>query len=411
MTLDRDHCLALDRDDPLAGRRALFDLPQGLIYLDGNSLGALPRAVVAQVAETVQAHWGRDLIKSWNTAGWIDLPARVGARIAPLIGAQADEVIACDSTSINLFKLAAAALKMRPGRRVIVSEPGNFPSDLYILQGLAYMLGDVELRIAEPGGLEAALGDDVALLLLTQVHYKSGRLHDMAALTAQAHAAGALVLWDLSHSAGAFQVSLNACDADLAVGCGYKYLNGGPGAPAFVFVARRHQAVFSSPLSGWMGHAKPFEFVDQYSPAPGMGRALCGTPQVIGMAALEAALTAFDGLSMTDLRAKSQTLGDLFIDLVDQRCAGMGFEVASPRDADLRGSQVSLTHAQGYPIMQALIAREVVGDFRAPDILRFGFTPLYVRYVDVWDAVEHLVQVMTNEEWREGRFHQQAAVT
>ena len=411
MTLDRDHCLALDRDDPLADRRALFDLPDGLIYLDGNSLGALPHAVIAQVNETVRTDWGRDLIKSWNTAGWIDLPARVGAKIAPLIGAEADEVVACDSTSINLFKLAAAALKMRPGRRVIVSEPGNFPSDLYILQGLADMLGDVELRIAAPDGLEAALGGDVALLLLTHVHYKSGRLHDMAALTAKAHAAGALVLWDLSHSAGAFQVSLNACDADLAVGCGYKYLNGGPGAPAFVFVAKRHQATFRSPLSGWMGHARPFEFVDQFSPAPGMGRALCGTPQVIGMAAMEAGLTAFDGLSMTDLRAKSQALGNLFIDLVDQRCAGLGFEIASPRDADIRGSQVSLTHVQGYPIMQALIARDVVGDFRAPDILRFGFTPLYVRYVDVWDAVEHLVQVMTTEEWREARFNELAAVT
>jgi kynureninase len=411
MTLNRDHCLALDHDDPLAGRRALFDLPEGLIYLDGNSLGALPHAAIAQVAETVQAHWGRDLIKSWNTAAWIDLPARVGARIAPLIGAEPDEVIACDSTSINLFKLAAAALKMRPGRRVIVSEPGNFPSDLYILQGLADMLGDVELRIAEPAGLEAALGPDVALLLLTHVHYKSGRLHDMAALTAKAHDAGALALWDLSHSAGAFQVSLNACDADLAVGCGYKYLNGGPGAPAFVFVAKRHQADFRSPLTGWMGHAKPFEFVDQFSPAPGMGRALCGTPQVIGMAVMEAGLTAFEGLSMTDLRAKSQKLGNLFLALVDQRCAGMGFEIASPRAADIRGSQVSLGHAQGYPIMQALIARDVVGDFRAPDILRFGFAPLYVRHVDIWDAVEHLVQVMTTEEWREARFNQLAAVT
>jgi kynureninase len=411
MTLTRDHCLALDRDDPLADRRALFDLPEGLIYLDGNSLGALPHAVVAQVNETVRAHWGRDLIKSWNTAAWIDLPTRVGARIAPLIGAEADEVIACDSTSINLFKLAAAALKMRPGRRVIVSEPGNFPSDLYVLQGLADLLGDVELRIAAPGGLEAALGDDVALLLLTQTHYKSGRLHDMAALTAKAHEAGALVLWDLSHSAGAFQVSLNACDADLAVGCGYKYLNGGPGAPAFVFVAKRHQATFRSPLTGWMGHAKPFEFVDEYSPAPGTARALCGTPQVIGMAALEAGLTAFEGVSMTDLRTKSQKLGDLFIDLVDQRCAGMGFEVASPRNAEVRGSQVSLSHAQGYPIMQALIARDVVGDFRAPDILRFGFTPLYVRYVDVWDAVEHLAQVMERQEWREARFNQLSAVT
>ena len=411
MTLSRDDCAALDRDDPLAGRRALFDLPEGLIYLDGNSLGALPRAVAAQVARTVEAEWGRDLIRSWNTAGWIDLPARVGAAISPLIGAAPHEVIACDSTSINVFKLAAAALQMRPGRRVIVSEPGNFPTDLYMLQGLAQMLGDVELRVVEPDRLEAALDEDVALLLLTQVHYKSGRLHDMARLTAKAHAAGALALWDLSHSAGALQVELNACGADLAVGCGYKYLNGGPGAPAFAFVAERHHQTFRSPLSGWMGHAQPFAFVDDYRPAQGIARALCGTPQVIGMVALEAALTAFDDLDMYQLRAKSQHLGDLFLRLVDERCAGMGLEVACPRDAKLRGSQVSLRHPSGYAIVQALIARDVVGDFRAPDILRFGFAPLYLRHVDVWDAVEHLVQVMASGEWREDRFNQMAAVT
>ncbi|HEX5378487.1 MAG TPA: kynureninase [Phenylobacterium sp.] len=411
MTVSRNDCLVLDRDDPLAGRRPLFDLPEGLIYLDGNSLGALPHAVAARVGRTVEAEWGRDLIKSWNSAGWIDLPAQVGARIAPLIGAGDDEVAACDSTSINLFKLAAGALKLRPGRKVIVSEPGNFPSDLYILQGLAELLGDIEIRVAEPDRLHEALDEDVALLLLTHVHYKTGRLHDMAALTARAHEVGALALWDLSHSAGALQVSLNACQADLAVGCGYKYLNGGPGAPAFVYIARRHQADFRSPLTGWMGHARPFAFVDDFQPGEGMMRALCGTPQVIGMAALDAALTAFEGVALADLRAKSQRLGDLFLDLVEARCAGMGFEIACPRDAAVRGSQVSLRHAQGYPIVQALIARDVVGDFRAPDIARFGFAPLYLRYVDIWDAVDRLALVMEREEWREARFNQVAAVT
>jgi kynureninase len=371
----------------------------------------LPHAVKAQVARTVEAEWGRDLIRSWNAADWIHLPQRVGARIAPLIGAEADEVIACDSTSINVFKLAAAALRMRPGRRVIVSEPGNFPTDLYILQGLADLLGEVELRIVEPGRLDQALDEDVAALLLTHVHYKSGRLHDMAAITAKAHQAGALTIWDLSHSAGALPVALNACQADLAVGCGYKYLNGGPGAPAFVYVARRHQAEFRSPLTGWMGHAQPFAFVDDYEAAGDLSRALCGTPQVIGLSALDAALTVFEGVDLSALRAKSQRLGDLFLDLVEQRCAGMGFEIACPRDAEARGSQVSLSHAHGYPIMQALIGREVVGDFRAPDILRFGFTPLYLRHVDVWDAVDRLVAVMQSGEWREARFNERAAVT
>ena len=407
--MTRDDCLALDRADPLADRRGLFDLPDGLIYLDGNSLGALPHAVKAQVARTVEAEWGHDLIRSWNTAGWIDLPKRVGAKIAPLIGAAVDEVICADSTSTNIFKLAAGALALRPGRRVIVSEPGNFPTDLYVLQGLAKLLGDVELRVVEPAQIPGALGEEVALLLLTQTHYKSGRLHDMAALTRAAHAAGALTLWDLSHSAGALEVDLNGADADLAVGCGYKYLNGGPGAPAFAYVARRHQGAFRSPLSGWMGHARPFDFVDDYRPGEGMARLLCGTPQVIGMAALEAALSAFDGVSLAALRAKSMRLGDLFIELVEQRLEG--FAIASPRDATQRGSQVSLRHADGYPIMQALIARQVVGDFRAPDILRFGFAPLYIRHVDVWDAVDRFAQVMASGEWREPRFNQVSAVT
>ncbi|MFZ3008730.1 MAG: kynureninase [Phenylobacterium sp.] len=407
--MTRDDALALDRADPLASRRDLFELEEGLIYLDGNSLGALPKAVKGRLAQAVEAEWGRGLIRSWNSAGWIDLPARVGAKIAGLIGAAPDEVIAADSTSVNLFKLAGGALAMRPGRKVILSEPGNFPTDLYILQGLARLLPGVELRLVEPGGLPDGLDDSVALLLLTHAHYKTGELHDMTALTTWAHEVGALALWDLSHSAGALEVDLNGAGADLAVGCGYKYLNGGPGAPAFAYIARRHQADFRSPLTGWMGHAQPFAFTDDYAPGQGMLRALCGTPSVLGLTALEAALSAFDGVEMAALRAKSRALGDLFLDLVAQRCPGFG--VACPRDSAKRGSQVSLTHANGYAIVQALIARGVVGDFRAPDVLRFGLAPLYVRYVDVWDAVEHLVQVMAREEWREERFNQVAAVT
>ncbi len=409
MTLSREACQALDRDDVLAERRSLFLLPEGVIYLDGNSLGAMPRAVRGRLAQAVDREWGQDLIKSWNTADWINLPSRVGAAIAPLIGAAPDEVIAADSTSVNLFKLAAAALKLRPGRKVIVSEPGNFPTDLYILQGLRDFAPGVELRIVERAGLSEALDEDVALLLLTHVHYKTGELHDMAALTARAHAAGALALWDLSHSAGALAVDLNGCDADLAVGWGYKYLNGGPGAPAFLFVAKRLQADFQSPLTGWMEHAKPFEFSDDYTPAGGVLRGLCGTPSVLGLTVLEAALGAFDGVDMAAIRTKSMVLGDLFLTLVADRLPD--FQPACPTDPAARGSQVSLSHANGYPIMQALIARGVIGDFRAPDILRFGFAPLYVRHVDVWDAVDRLCEVMAREEWREARFNEVSAVT
>ncbi len=407
--LSRNDCLDLDARDPLAARRELFDLPDGVIYLDGNSLGARPRNVGPRLEAAVRDEWGRDLIKSWNTADWINLPARVGAKIASLIGAGADEVIAADSTSVNLFKLAAGALKLRPGRKVIVTEPGNFPTDLYILQGLRDFLGEVELRVVEPGGLHAALDDSVALLLLTHVHYKTGRLHDMAALTARAHEVGALALWDLSHSAGALAVDLNGCNADLAVGCGYKYLNGGPGAPAFLFIDKHLQQDFQTPLTGWMGHAAPFAFSDDYRPAPGVLRGLCGTPSVLGLTALEAALEAFDGVDMAQIRAKSMRLGDLFLDLALERCEGFG--LGCSRDAASRGSQVALTHESGYAIMQALIARGVIGDFRAPDVLRFGFTPLYVRHVDVWDAVDVLSDIMARGEWREPRFHEVSAVT
>ena len=407
--ITRQECLALDAADPFSGHRALFDLPKDVIYLDGNSLGALPHAVRAAVAHCVESQWGRDMIGSWNSAGWIDLPARVGARIAPLIGASPDEVIACDSTSVNLFKLAAAALKLRPGRKAIVTETGNFPSDLYVLQGLAEMLGDVSLRVVPAGDLPAALSDDAALLVLTHAHYKTGQVHDMTDLTARAHAVGALTLWDMSHSTGAMPVDLAGAQADLAVGCGYKFLNGGPGAPAYLYVAKRHHATFRSPLTGWMGHADPFAFRDDYEGGPGVKQTLSGTPSVLGMVALEAALGVFEGVDMAALKVKADHMGDLFLDLVTERCGGMGFEVACPRED--RGSQVSLTHPNAFPIMQALISRRVIGDFRAPDILRFGMTPLYVGFADVWDAVEALVGVMARRDWREPRFQVRGAVT
>jgi kynureninase len=423
MTTQQD-CLALDAADRLAPLREHFDLPDGLIYLDGNSLGVLPRATPARVQQVVREEWGRDLIQSWNTAGWIDLPQRVGDKIARLIGAGAGEVVAADSTSVNLYKVLMAASHIarqdQPARRVIVSERSNFPTDLYIAESLVRELGWT-LRLIEPEEVEAALTRDVAVLMLTHVNYRTGRMHDMAAVTRAAHAAGALVVWDLAHSAGAVPVDLRGADADFAVGCGYKYLNGGPGAPAFVWAHPRHADRFWQPLAGWMGHAAPFRFTPDYQPAPGIARYLCGTPAVIAMSALECGvdtvLAAEPLGGMAALRDKSIALTALFAELVEARCAGHGLSVVSPREAALRGSQVCLTRAEGaYAIVQALIARRVVGDFRAgdertPDILRFGFTPLYTRYIDVWDAVEQLVQVMTSGEWHDARFHQRAAVT
>ena len=426
--MTREDCLALDAADTLAPLRAQFELPPELIYLDGNSLGVLPRATAARVQQVVQQEWGRDLIQSWNTAGWIDLPQRVGNKIAQLVGAGANELVVADSTSVNLFKVLSAASKIvredGPQRRVIVSERSNFPTDLYIAEGLCRELG-WQLVLLQPGEIAERLQSDVALLMLTHVNYRSGRMHDMRDLTAQAHAAGALTVWDLAHSAGAVPVDLHAAKADFAVGCGYKFLNGGPGAPAFVWAHPRHAERFWQPLSGWMGHAAPFEFSSAYRPAPGIARYLCGTPPVLSLAALECGvdtLLAAQPLGgMAALRDKSVALTELFARLVDERCAGTGLSVVSPRDALLRGSQVCLAHdADGmsgsYAIVQALIARGVIGDFRAgdarsPDILRFGFTPLYARFVDAWDAVERLRQVMQRGEWREARFNLRAAVT
>lgn len=407
----RQDCLDRDAADPLGAARARFSLPDGIIYLDGNSLGALPVAAEQAVRDAVQRQWGRDLIASWNKHGWIGLPQKVGGKIAGLIGAEADEVVAADSVSVNLFKLAAAAVGAQGDRRIVLTEGGDFPTDLYILQGLAGMMPDVELKVVDPGGIEAALDERVALVLLSHVHYRSGTVRDMAGLSAAIRAVGALSLWDLSHSAGVLDVDLNRDGADLAAGCGYKYLNGGPGAPAYLFVARRHQAALRNPLSGWMGHARPFDFVDRYTPATGIDRWLCGTPPILSLTALNTALDAFDGVDMAAARAKAGALGDLFIERVEARCAGKGLALASPREAAARGGQVSFTHPHGWAVMQNLIARGVIGDFRAPDVIRFGFAPLYVRHKDVWDAVEVLGEILDSESWREARFQTVAAVT
>jgi len=398
----------LDAADALAHTRALFALPDGVIYLDGNSLGALPKAVPSRMAHAIEHEWGVGLIRSWNDADWYPAPQRVGNRIAKLIGAADGEVVCADSTGVNLFKVLVAALRMRPGRTRIVGERGNFPTDVYIASGVAELMG-AELAAVEPDDVLAAIDRNTAIVSLTHVNYKTGRVYDMAGITRRAHEMGALVVWDLCHTAGAMPCDLNGCDADFAVGCGYKYLNGGPGAPAFVFVAQRHQDAVRQPITGWHGHARPFEFTHAYEAGAGIDRMLVGTASQLGLISLEAALEAFDGVELAALRRKSQALTGLFIQLADQELSGFG--LASPRDAAQRGSQVSLTHAQGYAIMQALIERGVIGDYRAPDILRFGFAPLYVRYADVWDAIATLKDVMATGAWNTPEFLTRKAVT
>jgi len=409
--------LALDGADPLAPLRDQFSLPPGVIYLDGNSLGVLPRSTAARVQQVVTDEWGEGLIRSWNSAGWITLPQRVGDKIAQLVGVGAGELVVADSTSVNLFKVLSAALSIAqtdaPARRVIVSERSNFPTDLYIAQALAAERG-FELRLVEPEDLPAALGAQTAVLMLTHVNYRTGRMHDMAALSRASHEAGALVIWDLAHSAGAVPLALADDGADFAIGCGYKYLNGGPGAPAFVWAHPRHADRFWQPLAGWMGHAAPFEFTPGYRPAAGISRYLCGTPPVLSLAALECgvdsvlAAQALGG--MPALRAKSLALTKLFAAQVQAHCPGLS--LVSPLDDAQRGSQVCFGHPEiGYPVMQALIARGVIGDFRAPDVLRFGFTPLYLRFVDAFDAAEHLRQVLNGGEWQRPEFNQRQAVT
>ena len=424
-SLSLQDCRARDTAHALRPLRDLFDIPEGVIYLDGNSLGVMPKTAAARAAEVVAQEWGQGLIRSWNTAGWFSLPQRLGNRIAPLIGAGPDEVVATDTTSINLFKVLSAALSIAaqdaPQRKVIVSERSNFPTDLYIAEGLCKERG-YTLQLVEPEEIAGALTADVAVLMLTHVNYRTGSMHDMTAVTAAAHAAGALMVWDLAHSAGAVPVTLKASNADFSIGCGYKYLNGGPGAPAFVWVHPQHADRFWQPLSGWWGHAAPFAFTPDYQPAPGITRYLCGTQPIVSLSLLGCGLEGFEAAEklggMAALRAKSLALTDLFIQLVEERCAGHGLGLATPREHARRGSQVCLTRDEGaFAIVQALIARGVIGDYRAgdggkhKDILRFGFTPLYIGFEDVWNAVEHLRQVLETEEWKRPEFNQKHAVT
>jgi kynureninase len=405
----RAHCAALDAADPLARFRDRFVLPEGVIYLDGNSLGALPRHTAARMREAVEREWGQGLIRSWNDAGWFDLPRGLGERIAPLIGARPGETVVCDSTSVNLFKALTAAVRLRPGRGAVVAELGSFPTDLYVAEGVSGLPGGPERRLIGRDGaeLEDLLDDQVAVVLLSHVDYRTGRLHDMAAVTEQVHRHGALMVWDLCHSVGALPVRLDECGVDFAVGCTYKYLNGGPGSPAFLYAASRHHAAASPALTGWFGHADPFAFEPGYSPAAGAGRFLVGTPPVLSFAALQASLDVWDEVDLAALRAKSLALTGLFIALAER----LGLEVVTPRDGERRGSQVSLRHPDGYAVVRALIERGVIGDFRAPDVMRFGFTPLYLSFCDVWDAAEILADVLATESWRAARFALRAAVT
>ena len=393
-----------------AATRALFDLPEGIVYLDGNSLGPLPRAAAARVARTVTEEWGQMLIAGWNRAGWMDLPTRLGDRIGRLIGAEPGTVVLGDTLSIKVYQALASALAMRPDRRVILSDTGNFPSDLYMADGLCRTLGQgYALRTVAPEGVLDAIDETVAVLLLTEVDYRTGRRHDIGVLTARAHAAGALVVWDLAHSAGALPVDLARDAADFAVGCTYKYLNSGPGGPAFIYVAPRHAEVARPALSGWLGHEAPFAFDLDYRPGRGIERMRVGTPPILQLAALEASMDIWDTVDIADVRAACLTLGDRFIAGVEAACPAL--TLATPRDHAARGSQISFRHAEGYAIMQALIARGVIGDFRAPDILRFGLTPLFIGADDIDRAVAIITQVMDGVLWDHPDYRTRAKVT
>ncbi|MBD3148330.1 kynureninase [Microbispora bryophytorum] len=412
MVLSRAECQDLDAKDPLGAFRDEFSLPPGVVYLLGNSLGALPRHTPERVAHAVETEWGVHLGASWNTAGWWDMPQSTGDRIAPLVGARPGDVLAGDSTSVNIFKVVTAALPLRPGRRVIVSDLDNFPTDRYVVEGAARALGAYEIRdVGEAGSsLEDALGEDVALVLLSHVDYRTGEARDMAAVTELVRAAGALMVWDLCHSAGALPVRVG--EADFAVGCTYKYLNGGPGAPAYLYVAPRHQDAVHNVLSGWHGHAAPFDFEPHYRPAPGVRRFATGSPPILSYAALNASLDIWERVDLDEVRAKSLALTSLFIDLLDDLVdPGLGLVLATPRDPERRGSQVSYRHPQGYPVVRALADRGVVGDYREPDFVRFGFAPLYLRHVDVHDAATALAEVLREELWRDERYARRLTVT
>lgn len=404
---------AMDEADPLRAFRSRFALPAGVIYLDGNSLGAASHEVFAEVRQAAMEEWGNGLIRSWNSAGWFDLPLELGDRIGRLIGAAEGQTVVTDSTSINIYKTLHAALAMRPDRNVIVAEGDSFPTDLYMAEGVASTRPGVALRLEgrDADTIEELIDESVAVVLINHVNYKSGELRDMAALTKRIQAAGALVIWDLCHSAGALPVDLDGAGADFAVGCSYKYLNGGPGAPAFIYAARRHHAAITQPLSGWWSHARPFAFERSFDGDVGIKRFLCGTQPILSLRALKGALAIWEEVDMNALRRKSIALTDLFIRLVEEKCGRYGVVLETTRDSERRGSQVSFAHSNGYEVMQALIERGVIGDFRAPSTLRFGFTPLYVSYRDVWLAASVLEEILSSESWKDARFAVRSAVT
>jgi kynureninase len=402
-----------DASDPLRRYRDAFVLPPGLIYLDGNSLGPAPKAALAALHTAAHEEWAQGLIRSWNAAGWWRLASVVGDKIGRLIGAEPGETVVADTTSANIFKVLHAGLALRPGRTAILTEKSAFPTDIYIAEGIAHSTAGVTVRLSDDTGADFAkkLDGDVAVVLANQVDYRTGELRDVARVTARVHAAGAVIAWDLCHSAGAMPVDLAAARADLAVGCSYKYLNGGPGAPAFVYAATRHHAHLTQPLSGWWGHAAPFAFETAYRPEPGIRRLMCGTQPILSMRAMQASIDLWDDISIADVRSKSMALTRLFIDLVETSCRGHGLTLVSPRDDALRGSQVSFAHAHGYPIMQNLIARGVIGDFRAPNLIRFGFAPLYVSQRDVHDAVVILKDILDSGSWHDPAYAALSAVT
>lgn len=400
----------LDSDDRIAHARNRFTLPPGIVYLDGNSLGAMPAHVPATVDDVVRRQWGQDLVASWNVNSWWQAPERAGSRIARLIGAAEHEVLVADSTSVNLFKVLMAATDLRPDRRVVVVEPSSFPSDLYIVESVAERLG-LQVRRVEPELIGEALDDEVAVVSFSHVDYRTGRLHDLPGVTEAVHAAGALMIWDLCHSAGVLPIGLTGCDVDFAIGCGYKYLNGGPGAPAYVMVAERHLGAIRQPIPGWTGHARPFAMEGSFEPALGIGRMRAGTPPMVSLLTLEAALEVYDDLDLSEVRAKSLSLTGFFIDLADELLAPLGFQVVTPRDGGLRGSQVALSHDAAYGVVQALIARGVIGDFRAPDLVRLGFAPLYLSHVDVVAAVQEMCSVIAVDEHRRPEYERRATVT
>ena len=403
----------LDRDDPLRNYRSLFHLPEGVIYLDGNSLGPAPKEVFKKMEKVLRQEWAEDLIRSWNNAGWWELTDRLGSMVAKLIGADDDEVVVCDTTSVNLHKVLHAALSLKPGRNKVIAEADCFPSDLYVLEGVKSLHPDLEILLEGRDGssIPEMLDEQVAAVLINHVDYRSGIIRDMENLSRQVQEFGGLAVWDLSHSAGIFPVQLNRCRVDFAVGCTYKYLNGGPGAPAYLYAASRHHAACNQPLSGWFGHARPFDFERHFDPDSGIRRFVCGTQPILSLRALQSGLEIYQDVSLQQVREKSMALTDLFIKLLKNECAAWELEIISPEDASQRGSQVAVSHSEGYAVMQALISRGVIGDFRAPNLMRFGFAPLFLSYQDIHDAVKQLKQILESEEWNQEAFLQKSKVT